>query len=69
MLVEINAESTSVVWPALGSRTAEEQNRTVVVLVVLCVLVLVCAEQADRRAASGRGTASERARAVGGRAS
>ena len=25
---EINGESTSVVWPALGSRTAEEQNWT-----------------------------------------
>ena len=25
---EINGESTSVVWPTLGSRTAKEQNRT-----------------------------------------
>ena len=27
-VTEINRESTSVVWPTLGSRTAEEQNRT-----------------------------------------
>jgi len=26
---EINGESTSMVWPTLGSRTAKEQNRTV----------------------------------------
>ena len=25
---EINGESTSIVWPTLGSRTAKEQNRT-----------------------------------------
>ena len=25
---EINGESTSMVWPTLGSRTAKEQNRT-----------------------------------------
>ena len=24
----INGESTSMVWPTLGSRTAKEQNRT-----------------------------------------
>ena len=27
-MTEINGESTSVVWPTLGSRTAKEQNRT-----------------------------------------
>jgi len=27
-MTEINGESTSMVWPTLGSRTAEEQNRT-----------------------------------------
>jgi len=27
-MTEINGESTSIVWPTLGSRTAEEQNRT-----------------------------------------
>jgi len=27
-MTEINGESTSMVWPALGSRTAKEQNRT-----------------------------------------
>ena len=27
--IEINGESTSMVWPTLGSRTAKEQNRTV----------------------------------------
>jgi len=26
---EVNGESTSMVWPTLGSRTAKEQNRTV----------------------------------------
>ena len=28
-MTEINGESTSVVWPTLGSRTTDEQNRTV----------------------------------------
>ena len=28
-ITEINGESTSVVWPSLGSRTAKEQDRTV----------------------------------------
>ena len=28
---EINGESTSMVWPTLGSRTAKKQNRTEVV--------------------------------------
>jgi len=27
-LLNLNGESTSVVWPTLGSRTAKEQNRT-----------------------------------------
>ena len=27
-MTEINGESTSMVWPTLGSRTAKEQNRT-----------------------------------------
>jgi len=27
-MTEINGASTSMVWPALGSRTAEDQNRT-----------------------------------------
>ena len=27
-MTEINGESTSMVWPTLGSSTAEEQNRT-----------------------------------------
>jgi len=27
-MLEINGESTSMVWPTLGSRTAKEQNRT-----------------------------------------
>jgi len=26
--MEINGESTSMVWPTLGSRKAKEQNRT-----------------------------------------
>jgi len=26
-MTEINGESTSMVWPTVGSRTAEEQNR------------------------------------------
>ena len=28
-MTEINGESTSVVWPTFGSRTTDEQNRTV----------------------------------------
>ena len=28
----------SMVWPTLGSRTAKEQNRTVVVVVVVVVI-------------------------------
>jgi len=27
-MMEINGESTSMMWPILGSRTAKEQNRT-----------------------------------------
>ena len=27
---EINGESTSMVWPTLGSRTAKEQNRKLI---------------------------------------
>ena len=33
-MTEINGESTSMVWPTLGSRTAKEQNSKVVSLVV-----------------------------------
>ena len=29
---EINGESTSMVWPTLGSRTAKKQNRTPIIL-------------------------------------
>ena len=32
---EINGESTSMVWPTLGSRTAKEQNRAVVTIIRL----------------------------------
>jgi len=31
--IEINGESTFMVWPTLGSRTAKEQNRTGEVLI------------------------------------
>jgi len=30
---EINGESTPMVWPTLGSRTAEEQNRTILLMI------------------------------------
>ena len=39
---EINGESTSVVLPTLGSRTATEQNRTVNLLTVYAFVVCGC---------------------------
>ena len=35
----INGESTSMVWPTLGSRTAKEQNRTVLCVDIQSVLL------------------------------
>ena len=38
----INGESTSMVWPTLGSRTAEEQNRIMHLNTVLSDMLLLC---------------------------
>jgi len=35
---EINGESTSMVWPTLGSRTAKEQNRITRTVMLHCML-------------------------------
>ena len=42
---EIHGESTSIVWPTLGSRTTKEQNRYSLrrsIVMSVCVCVFVC---------------------------
>ena len=36
-----NRESTSMMWPTLGSRTAKEQNRTLYVVGPICMVVVL----------------------------
>jgi len=38
----MNGESTSMVWPTLASRTAEEQNRSVTVTTTFAAAVSTC---------------------------
>ena len=38
---QINGESTSMVWPTLGSRTAKEQNRTCILLLLKKILAFL----------------------------
>jgi len=40
-MTEINGESTSMVWPTLGSRTAKEQNRTCILLLLKKILAFL----------------------------